>query len=963
MGKQFPIMMLNFNLKVAKKVNSLKRILSIITVFCIVCMTMVNGYSVYAEQNNKSSFYDCYISENAIWVTTENYISDNNLNTVSDENKEGIVSLLAKGDTATFAFVVNQSGSYNIAVEFGNINELADGYEIQMEIDGKSPFKGSNQFIFNPLWINEGGVRTLSNGDQVNSKQKHLDGFAVQILADKTSIDYEPAVCELEAGVHTISVTSNGAPFSLKSIIFDNNIEVESYSDVKEEYVNYSSYSGKQIVIEAEDSYYRTSYSLTAKSDNSSADISPSSPNTSFLNYIGGNTWNEPGQRIAWKFTAPEDGLYKIGFLFKQNAINDGNVYRSLKIDGKTPFAEANEIGFSYSSKWQFDSFADESENDYLIYLEKGDHILSLEATLSEVADAFNSLKNILEPLGNLYLDMVMITGETPDQNRDYELHKQIPEFVSTLETVSKNISSLEEKIGTEYNINKELKGTLKNMNRIITNMRSSLYTAHLQIPTYYTEYQTLSAWLYDITNMSLSLDKIIIASPNEDFDDTKANAFEKFVFWLKRYVASYTNKYNAISSGDEGSQPTIKIWVNWGRDQVKVLNTLIQDSFTAENNINVRVEQVNATLVQGVISGNSPDLYLHLARTEPVNLAMRGVLYNLKNFDDYEEVLETFQKDAQIPYEYKGGCYALPDTQSFYVMFCRTDILAKMGIEIPKTWDEFLTATGILQRNNMNTYLPYVKITGAATVNIGAGGMSIFPTMLSQNGGEIYNEEKNSTVLNSKKSVDAFSFWTDFYTKYSLNPDENFYQRFRIGTSPLGIAAYTQYLTFKVSAPEIDGKWVISEIPGIVDENGNINNSCTGAGTGCAIMKSSKEKKAAWEFIKWWVSDEIQSRYSSEVEAIIGESGRTATASKGALSHLSWDSNSLEVITNQWSKVSEIPEVPGSYFVSRSIDQAFWETKQKKSSAKEAITEWNEICDQEVKRKIAEYAYKDLED
>ena len=946
-----------------KKVNFLKRILSLFTVFCIICLTTVNGFSVFAEQNNNSSCYQCYISDDAIWVTTENYNSDNNLDIVSNDSLEESVRLSKKGDTAAFSFSVNQSGSYVIAVEFEDVNELEDEYEISMEIDGKSPFDGSNQFTFNSLWVNDGGVRTLSNGDQVNPTQKHMEGFKVQTLADKSAIDFKPAICELEAGVHTVSITLNGAPFLLKSIIFDKNVEAKSYSEIKKEYADYSNYDGKQIVIEAEDSYYRTSYSLTAKSDNSSVDISPSSPDTSLINHIGGNTWSGPGQRIAWKFTAPKDGLYKIGFLFKQNAINDGNVYRSLKIDGKTPFAEASKIGFSYSSSWKFTSFNADDENDYLIYLDKGEHVLSLDVTLAEVADAFNSLKEILEPLGNLYLDMVMITGETPDQNRDYELHKQIPDFVETLKTASKNISSLEEKIGTEYNINKELKGALKNMNRIINNMTDSLYTAHLMIPTYYTEYQTLSAWLYDIANMSLYLDKIIISAPEKDFEDTKANLWEKFVFWFRRYIASYTDEYVSVSSGDKDSQPTIKIWVNWGRDQVKVLNTMIQDSFTAEKNINVVVEQVNASLVQGVISGNSPDLYLHMARTEPVNLAMRGVLYNLKNFDDYEEVLKNFQEDAQIPYEYQNGCYALPDTQTFYVMFCRTDILSKMGIEIPKTWDEFLTATGILQRNNMNTYLPYVKITDAATVNVGAGGMSIFPTMLIQNGGKIYNDEKNSTILNSKTSIDAFSFWTDFYAKYSLNPDENFYQRFRIGTSPLGIAAYTQYLTFKVSAPEIDGKWVISELPGIVEDDGSINNACTGAGTGCAIMKSSKEKEAAWEFLKWWVSAEAQSRYSSEVEAIIGESGRVATATKGALSRLSWDSNSLEVISNQWSKVSEIPEVPGSYFVSRSIDQAFWETKQKRSSAKEAITEWNEICDQEVKRKIAEYAYKKLED
>ena len=114
---------------------------------------------------------------------------------------------------------------------------------------------------------------------------------------------------------------------------------------------------------------------------------------------------------------------------------------------------------------------------------------------------------------------------------------------------------------------------------------------------------------------------------------------------------------------------------------------------------------------------------------------------------------------------------------------------------------------------------------------------------------------------------------------------------------------------------------------------------------------------------MKWWVSADTQYRYSAENEAILGESGRVATANVEALSRLSWDDESLSVILSQWEKVTEIPEVPGSYFVSRAIDQAFWEVMNEKSSPKEAITDWAAICDKEISRKIEEYEKKDPED
>ena len=144
--------------------------------------------------------------------------------------------------------------------------------------------------------------------------------------------------------------------------------------------------------------------------------------------------------------------------------------------------------------------------------------------------------------------------------------------------------------------------------------------------------------------------------------------------------------------------------------------------------------------------------------------------------------------------------------------------------------------------------------------------------------------------------------------------------------------------------------------IPGTVQEDGTVNNTSAGSGTACTIMKSSKDKDAAWKFIKWWVSAETQYRYSAECEAVLGETGRVGSANIEGVTRMSWDDEALQVILDQWNHVEEIPEVPGSYYVGRSIDQAFWATKDGKSSSKEAIIDWAEICDKEIERKTQEY-------
>ena len=102
------------------------------------------------------------------------------------------------------------------------------------------------------------------------------------------------------------------------------------------------------------------------------------------------------------------------------------------------------------------------------------------------------------------------------------------------------------------------------------------------------------------------------------------------------------------------------------------VLNSLIQETFTPKTGISVNLEITDATLVKGVLSNNAPDLALYLARTEPVNLAMRGALCDLTQFEDFDEVSRRFGDTAIVPYTYDNGVYALPDSQSFYLMFYR---------------------------------------------------------------------------------------------------------------------------------------------------------------------------------------------------------------------------------------------------------------------------------------------------
>ena len=120
-------------------------------------------------------------------------------------------------------------------------------------------------------------------------------------------------------------------------------------------------------------------------------------------------------------------------------------------------------------------------------------------------------------------------------------------------------------------------------------------------------------------------------------------------------------------------------------------------------------------------------------------------------------------------------------------MLFYRTDILENLGLTIPKNWDEFLYTSAIIQRNNMNIYVPYTMITSSQTISTGIGSLNMFATLMGQKGLSLYNKELNATSLTGIEQISVFDFWTKFYTDYGYQKEADFYNRFRAGTMPLG--------------------------------------------------------------------------------------------------------------------------------------------------------------------------------
>lgn len=921
--------------------------------------TQRNLYSDYCE---KRADYPDAATEVA--VDAVSYIANRGAQVErvdSFEGKTGVLKWTNEEGELDYKITVPADGNYAVKFNYYAMPSRNNPVALSMKIDGKSLFDGMDEFELPRIYVDNGKPRVDGLGNEFAAEQKEVFQFQEHYFMDQTGMESSPYTLALSAGEHTVTIGSVAEQVALDGFVFTKPESFPTYKQVKADYdLEGAKFTGEPIQIEGEDAKYKSTNSLIAQYDQTDPSVSSvngSNPYLTRINYIGNSNWSSPGQRLTWEFDVAESGYYKLAFRYKQNLVLNGTSCRKLYIDGEVPFEEAANIKFNYGLNWNMLEFTNSKNVPYYIYLEKGAHTIGLEVNLGDMTDSVRSLNNIMYEIGTLYRKIVMITGETPDNSRDYDLYQQIPNFNEDLEAYSNELNriadELEEIGGKNGNSNS---GSIRAMANVLDLMLENKFQAHQYKSSYYSNYTSVSSLVYTMMEMGLNLDYIQITPKDSKVEDPKASWFAKFSYSMQRFIASFSANYDKIS-GDVQTEKSITIWANWGRDQIRVLNNLIQSSFTPKTNIGVNLKMSNASYIQAILSGNGPDCSLHMPRSEPVNLALRGAMYDLKQFDDYDDVMKRFMTtDSAVPFTFQNGVYALPDTINFYMMFYRTDIFEQYNLQVPKTWDEFIQVSSVLYRNNLQASLPYTQITTAAMVNTGVGALSIYPSLLMQMGGSVYNNGLSKTAMTTPEGIRAFEFWTDFYTEYKFPVTADFFNRFRTGTMPLGIQNYTLYINMTLAAPEITGKWKMVPIPGFKQADGTIKNVQAGAGTGCGILNISKNKEGGWEFLKWWTSAQTQLSYSNNCESILGVAGRVATSNVEAFKGMGWDKDSLASLLSQWSKLQEVPELPGSYYTSRSIDQAYWNVVNNAENAKDMIIKWADIADQEIQRKREQY-------
>jgi ABC-type glycerol-3-phosphate transport system substrate-binding protein len=875
-----------------------------------------SGYKTYLKNHSSK-----LLSNSSILVNiTEFTSSEDNATVVNDIAGRPGKSLETKESGITnWTVNVIEDGMYNIEIEYFNQKGKSATIVRKILIDGKIPYDEAGNVIFKRTFANAGKNTTDIFGNEFRSSQVEMSRWSTAPIYDSIGYYTEPLKFYLSRGPHTLSFEAIRENLTIGSITLKKFSKADDYKVVLENYRKngYKKTNGHLLNIQGEDAEFKSDSMIYPLTDSSSPATQPSDPSKILLNTIGGQRWQTSSQFLEWSFDAPETGTYKIGIKARQNIISGQPSYRKILIDGNVPFHELNSVKFLYDTQW--DIYTLGGKDPYEFYLAKGRHTIRMEVTLGEISEIIQKLNTVMSRINNTYMNFLMVTGPSPDVNRDYMFDKTLPNELIELKNVSSDLEDIYTDLLKINGIGGSQAQQIKNLAKQAKKMSEKPDRISGMFVDFVSNVSTLGNLLATLKQQPLEIDYISLASFDKNFASPRADIFANISFAIKQFVSSFYVNYSDIGLASKGGE-TVKVWISSGRDQANSLNQLVKNNFTNKNGIIVNIQLVPyGTLLNATLANKGPDVALSLFQNEPLNYALRGAVSDLSGFEGFDEIAKGFMPSALEALTFRNRVYGVPETQNFSMMFYRKDILNKLSLLPPNTWDDVITMLPVLQKKHLNFGLqqPYMP-------NLIGAGYGVFSMFLFQEGGALYNEEGSATALNTKLANNAFYRWVNFYNYYSLPAQFDFLTRFRSGEIPIGIADYSMYNVLSVFAPELEGMWDFTLVPGTKRPDGKINQFVPASITATVMMENAKNKENAWEFIKWWTNADTQEKYGNELESIMGIAARYQTANVEALNKIPWNSKDFKILMKQLTLTKGIAEVPGSYMTPRYLDFAF---------------------------------------
>ena len=934
----------------------IKSVLSLLAVFIL--MIIIGAFVPVGNKNPESD--NIFPSDFSLL----NFDKSRNYQKVEMSDIEGVLTLHDnvyngevinwKEDADDISFKVNieKAGNYQIAVDYLSCQTTVNNISINVAVNDKV----EKNIELQSAWGDSQTEEIFDiYGNQVSPVQSARNLWRKVFLYDQRYYQQNPLEFTMVKGENNVVLSKNKGHVKIGAIYF---FEVSAFDDYRAPNPN-SDAAKEMVTLEAENPFFKSTPEIGAVSQQN-VSMTPYSTDNNLLNAISGDSFNKSGYSLTYAFEVPKSGNYNISFKYFISQTNT-SVYTKIFVDNVILNNQLNSYEFKDRSKFNNETLNVDGEN-MAFYFEAGKvHTITIQLDASQQSAIYNEMSSIIKEINTLYLEIINLTGGTTDKDKAWKIDEYIKNPLA-----SERLNSWKTRLENLLEMTNEIsKSDSSKQNRLYQNLKNAydklcdLAADPNKLPH---KLNILSEGSSSISNMlsdslhtatfsPLTLDKLYIHGSDAKLPNPKANGFLTFFATVQRVFKSGVEKQD---------EDVVEIWVNRSTYYVSLMQQYADAYYKGPKKIRFSLLPDESKITYANASGTNPDAALGVSSTVPYDMGIRGALVDLSKMPGFYDTIKEFTPGAYINMMERDKVYGLPETQDFNITYYRKDLVEMLGIEkvighpVPETYDELIQIVPLLQAYGMNYHMPLAG--GSGLKSIAATAPIIY-----QYGGDIYSEDYLTTAIDSIQAIEAINMMVELFSIYSLPlTSQSFYNTFRSGTIPIGVAGFEVYLQLTTAAPEIAGLWDVALAPGVKQADGTINRTNTSDAKGVVIFEKSENQEEAWDFIKWWLSSDIQARFANDIEATYGPTFLWNTANVNAFARLPIDDHHKEVILEQWTHTRNIAQTPATYIIERCISNvwnaAVFEQAPIRAQISDAVLEINK----EMKRKMTEFGYYD---
>ncbi|MCL2084654.1 MAG: extracellular solute-binding protein [Oscillospiraceae bacterium] len=855
--------------------------------------------------------------------------------------------LLLPGSTAGIPLDLQEAGVYRIALRYTlpDPSVLDAVFSLQTE-------QGAVRATLPVIWRDANTPFPADRyGNNLNREQYALDVPVSAAMTLQGSVGAEDVSLFLPAGKSVLYLQPNTQEVLLERAWVLREKDGGGAADAGQ------AENGVLIMLEAENYTLKSDSFIRAKGIRNPA-LSPYDTHRRIMNTIEQSSWKTAGQKILWTFEAPESGYYKVGFRYSQYSRPGKLSYRRLEIDG-AHYSDAHlQVPFAPTRMDEYKNYIPSGD---AVYLEKGTHTLALTAVLGPEEDVYHDLTRILHDIADMGMDLKKLTAGNTDKNRTWDMDAYLPgipgRLLQAADELEQCYSRLSSSPGVEPVYASDLIYAAEILRNICKDTRKLPNKVNLISEGDTSVSASIGNVLQQLIETPLSLDRIYLTS-GAALPADSAPFFTSAGESILAFINTFSKGAGQAGYAADGSMASneLQVWAGMSMQHAEILQQLIDRDYNAANRTNIQLSIMPDAqkLVLASAAGAGPDVVMGVPFHLPYDFAIRGAAKNLLEYGDFLDFYSRrYNIEGLVPLCYDGGVYGAVESVNFQVLYYRKDIVEKLNLTIPDTWDDVISMMPELLRHEMNFNVSLANNIGFKTFNTTG-------PFLYQNGGHFYNSDGLSSGFTQEASVKGFAQMTDLFLAYSLSEYiANFFNAFRYGEAPIGVGGFDMYMRLSVAAPELKGLWDIALTPG-QRAGDEILRYQSAAGTACMIFSDSDRTDEAWTFLKWWLSDETQIKFSYLIENTYGTEYRWNTANLSAFSQLPYPEEHKPVILEQLSWQRENLRHPAGYMVERESSNIWNNVVANNWRLTASIDRAKIASDREIIRKLKEFGFLD---